>query len=172
MKTSDNKLWFRSLMLEHEAALLRYAARITGDEDRARDVVQDTFLRLFRQERETVEAHVLQWLFTVCRNRALDVLRKESRMTTTDETGFATLQSPDPPPDAGLEKEEALGSVFALLNRLPPRQQEVIRLKFQNGLSYKEISGITRHSVSYVGVLIHEGMKTLRASLGALIPEA
>jgi RNA polymerase sigma factor (sigma-70 family) len=172
MKTSENRLWFRSQMVEHEAALMRYAARITGDENRARDVVQETFLRLFRQEREAVEAHVLQWLFTVCRNRALDVLRKEGRMTTTDETGFAALQSPDPPPEAALENQETLERVFASLDRLPSRQQEVIRLKFQNGLSYKEISGITSHSVSYVGVLIHEGMKTLRASLGALIPEA
>jgi RNA polymerase sigma-70 factor (ECF subfamily) len=172
METPDDRLWFRSRMEEHEAALLRYAARITGDADRARDVVQDTFLRLFRQERKAVEAHLLQWLFTVCRNRALDVRRKEGRMSTTDDLGFAALKSPDPPPGAALETRETLGRVLALLDRLPARQQEVIRLKFQNGLSYKEISGITSHSVSYVGVLIHEGMKTLRARLGALTPEA
>ncbi len=172
MKTSDDRLWFRSQVVEHEAALLRYAARILGDPDRARDVVQDSFLRLFQQQRGDVENHVLPWLFTVCRNRALDVCRKEGRMKTTDETGFAALTTKEPPPSAAMEKSETLGRVFALLDRLPPRQQEVIRLKFQNGLSYKEISGITSHSVSYVGVLIHEGMKTLRASLGALTPEA
>ncbi len=172
MKTPDDRLWFRSLVVEHETALLRYAARLTGDEDRARDVVQDTFLRLFRQDRAAVEAHVVPWLFTVCRNRALDVCRKEGRMTTTDDTGLVALPSHEPPPTAGLEQGELLARVLDLLDRLPPRQQEVIRLKFQNGLSYKEISGITSHSVSYVGVLIHQGMKTLRASLGALTPEA
>ena len=172
MKSTDDRHWFRSQIVEHEAPLLRYAARITGDADRARDVVQDTFLRLFEQERATLEGHVAAWLFRVCRNRALDVCRKEGRMTTVDESGFVGLKSPEPPPNANFEKAEALGQVFALLDRLPPRQQECIRLKFQAGLSYKEISGVTSHSVSYVGVLIHEGMKTLRASLGALTPEA
>ena len=93
-------------------------------------------------------------------------------MTTVDDTGFATLQSADPPPAAASATRELVGRVLELLDRLPPRQQECIRLKFQEGLSYKEISGITSHSVSYVGVLIHQGMKTLRASLGALTPEA
>ena len=55
-------------------------------------------------------------------------------------------------------------NLLVLLERLPPRQQEVLRLKFGAGLSYKEIARITSHSVSYVGVLIHEGMKALRAA--------
>ena len=49
-----------------------------------------------------------------------------------------------------------------LLEQLPGNQQEVIRLKFQNGLSYREISGITGLSVSNVGVLIHYGLKAIR----------
>ena len=45
-------------------------------------------------------------------------------------------------------------------------QQEVLRLKFQHGLSYREISGVTELTVSHVGVLIHNGLKALRARLG------
>jgi DNA-directed RNA polymerase specialized sigma24 family protein len=48
---------------------------------------------------------------------------------------------------------------------LPPSQREVIRLKFQNGFSYKEISRISGHSVSNVGYLIHAGIKALRGEL-------
>jgi RNA polymerase sigma factor (sigma-70 family) len=172
MKSPEDMRWFRSLVEQFEGPLTRYAARITGDPDRARDVAQDTFLRLFGQERAAIERHHAQWLFTVCRNRALDVRRKESRMKTIDETAFVHLESDAPRPAVAIEKRETLGRVFALVDKLPPRQQEVIRLKFQEGLSYKQISGITSFSVSYVGVLIHEGMKTLRVSLGALTPEA
>ena len=52
-----------------------------------------------------------------------------------------------------------------LLDALPPNQREVIRLKFQNGFSYQEISRISGHSVGNVGYLIHVGLKTLRGQL-------
>jgi RNA polymerase sigma-70 factor (ECF subfamily) len=55
--------------------------------------------------------------------------------------------------------------VLDLLGTLPASQQEVIRLKFQNGFSYQEISRISGHSVSNVGYLIHVGLKTLRGRL-------
>jgi len=172
MTPPDDRDWIRRAVERHEGPLSRYAARILGDLDRARDVVQDTFLRLCRQPRSAVEGHLTEWLFTVCRNRALDVCRKEGRMTTTDDQGLVELASPDPGPDHRLTHDEAAGRAIALLDGLPPRHREVLRLKFQEGLSYKEISRITSHSVSYVGVLVHEGMKRLRASLGALTSEA
>ena len=168
----DHEAWFAEAPERFERPLIRYARGFTRDLERARDVVQDTFLKLLKQDRAALEDHLAEWLYTVVRNGSLDVLRKEGRMTTSDESGFATLTSAAPPPDARLLHEEAHGQVLALIERLPERQRECIRLKFQSGLSYKEISRITSHSVSYVGVLIHTGMKTLRQSLGALTPEA
>lgn len=171
MPELDDRSWFQDALGRLEGPLTRYALGFTRDIERARDVVQDTFLRLLRQDRALVEGHLTEWLFTVCRNRSLDVCRKEGRMKTTDEAGFAGLVASEPEPDAALERHEAAGQMLEQLDRLPEKQREVIRLKFQNGLSYKEISRITSHSVSYVGVLIHHGMKTLRSRLGALQPE-
>ena len=54
------------------------------------------------------------------------------------------------------------GHVLRVLETLPPKQQEVIRLKFQGEMSYKEISEVTQLSVSNVGFLIHAGLKRLR----------
>ncbi len=58
-----------------------------------------------------------------------------------------------------------MGRVMKVLETLPPRQQEVIRLKFQNELSYREISEIMAISVSNVGFLIHRAIATLRQKL-------
>ena len=60
--------------------------------------------------------------------------------------------------------------MLRLIGCLPASQQEVIRLKFQNGFSYKEISRITEHSVSNVGVLIHTAVQRLRAEFAAQQP--
>jgi RNA polymerase sigma-70 factor (ECF subfamily) len=166
-KVTDSD-WVRAAVAEFETPLLRYALRFThGDLEGARDIVQDSFLRLCRARRSEVDGHLAQWLYTVCRNRALDLYRKEGRMTEVSPPSPDLAVSPQPGPSAALERRETLGSVLALVATLPPRQQECIRLKFQQGLSYKEISGITSFTVSYVGVLIHEGMKTLRARLVA-----
>lgn len=160
----------------HEAALLRYAARLLGDAHRARDVVQDVFVRLLAAPRAEVETHLAEWLFTVCRHRAVDVLRKEGRMSRLDDQAGAgggaagVWAAPEPRPGAALEAVETRAALLRLIDRLPPNQQEVIRLKFQTGFSYKEISRITELSVSNVGFLIHTAVHALRAEFAAQKP--
>src|SRR5438093_4005048 len=156
--------WMRDVLKEHEGPLLRYATRLTGNPDTARDIVQDTFLKLCRERPERLNSHLAEWLFTVCRNRALDVMRKESRLGPLPDE----LASTEPTPSAAAETNEAESDVLRAIEQLPANQQEVIRLKFQNGLSYREISRITDLSVSNVGFLIHIGIKTLRQRVRAL----
>ena len=78
--------------------------------------------------------------------------------------------SPEPGPAAAVEQVEESARVLAMLESLPPTQREVIRLKFQEGFSYREISRISGQSVTNVGYLIHVGLKTLRARLGVERP--
>ena len=71
-----------------------------------------------------------------------------------------------PEVSSAMEKEEQLAGVLSVLSTLPANQQEVIRLKFQGDLSYREISRVTSLSVSNVGFLIHTGLKTIRERIG------
>lgn len=152
----------------HQAPLLRYATRLLGgDAERARDVVQDTFVRLMAQPPAQVDGHVAEWLFTVCRNRSLDVLRKEGRMKRFEEGQVERLATAEPPPGRTLERAEQHAAVLRLIGRLPPNQQEVVRLKFQNGFSYQEISRITALSVGNVGFILHTAIKALRQAMAA-----
>jgi RNA polymerase sigma factor (sigma-70 family) len=105
------------------------------------------------------------WLFTVCRNRALDVVRKESRMKLVSQEEIELQASPELSPAAQAEQRETTNEALELIARLPRNQQEVVRLKFQNGLSYQEISEVTRLSVSNVGFLLHTALRTLRQQL-------
>jgi RNA polymerase sigma-70 factor (ECF subfamily) len=167
--------WMRSVVEQYEGPLVRYARRIIGDTERARDVVQDTFMRLCGEERNRVEGHLAEWLFTVCRNRAVDVRRKESRMSPLTKEHMTQCESRDAAPSAGIELREAVSQILRVLDTIPDNQQEVIRLKFQNGFSYREISGVTGLSVSNVGFLIHTGLKSIRQRIrteSGLAPQA
>ncbi len=151
-------------LLRHEVRLVAYATRLLGDLERARDVVQDTFLELCRDGRGAEPTP--QWLYTVCRNRALDVLRKEQRMTSLDaEQGEGRVDASSPA--TRMEQQEELGRVEAGLAALPPKQGEALRLKFQHGLSYREIAGVMEESAGTVGWWIHEGLKSLRTKLAS-----
>jgi RNA polymerase sigma-70 factor (ECF subfamily) len=160
--------WIADAMQEHQAPLQRYVARhMGGNWDQARDVVQDAFLRLCQQPPQKVQDHVVEWLYTVCRNRAVDVMRKEGRMRSFGEGEMERVHAAEARPGRALEAAETQATVLDLIGRLPANQQEVVRLKFQNGFSYKEISRITKLSVSNVGYLIHMAVKQLRQDMAA-----
>ena len=158
--------WLASVVDQFEGPLTLYAARITHDVERARDVVQEAFLKLLQQDLAALEPHLAEWLYTVCRNKALDIRRKESRMTPLSDMAADQERSHGPAPADALQLQESTAKALRYLARLPENQQEVIRLKFQHGLSYKQISRITTLSVTNVGFLIHTGLKTLRQRMG------
>ena len=150
---------------EYESPLIGYATTFLHDTERARDVVQDTFIRLYQQDIEKVKGGLKAWLFTVCRNRALDVIRKERRVVGLEDEQMARLPSGRRTPSERADLQERVGQVHEALNRLSENQREVILLKFEQGLSYEEISEVTGLSSGNVGFLLHTGLKRVRSLL-------
>lgn len=148
---------------EFERPLVGYAARLIGDPESARDVVQEVFLRLTREGAQ-LNGRMPQWLFAVCRNLAIDAKRKGGRMTTVTAMTPAMESILACPRESPAEEpgHDDGPNLLAMLDSLPENQQEVIRLRLGAGLSYKEIAEVTDHSVSNVGFLMHTGLKTLR----------
>src|SRR4029453_10369577 len=144
---------FEEIFNRFEIPLLQYARRITGDREQARDVVQETFVKFQRNGALRREDDPATWLFTVCRNTALNVCRKEQRMRYVDEEVIEARESEQSMPFDRLEQAEATGFLLRIGGTLPLRQQEVIQLKFQNDLSYEQIAGIMQTTAKNVGVL-------------------
>ena len=169
-----------ALLDRYERPLVRYALSIVGDLESARDAVQETFIRLSRLIPDELEfagsddstdihassldfsneKHVEAWLFTVCRHRSIDHQRKHSRIIPMPLP--EDHKSNEPGPAATMESRDTEASLIRLLDRLSPNQREVIRLKFQNDLSYQEIADITQLSVTNVGFILHTGLRKLR----------
>ena len=156
----DEGDWIARAVARHERPLMQYATHLLRDAEAARDVVQETFCRLCRQSPASLDGHLAEWLYTVCRNRAMDVLRKEQRMRLVE------MEPPQAPPASrAAEHREEISSVLHAMGGLPANQQEVVRLKFQQELSYKQIAEVTGLSVSNVGYLLHTALNALRRKL-------
>ena len=152
-------------LAEYESPLIGYAVGFLHDLERAKDVVQDTFIRLHQQDIEKVNKGLKTWLFTVCRNRALDVIRKERRVVGLDEEEMERVPVQRRTPAERVDLEERVSQVKQALERLSSNQREVILLKFEQGLSYQEIAEVTGLSSGNVGFLLHNGLKRLRSAL-------
>lgn len=145
----------------YERPLISYAKDITGELESAKDAVQETFLRLSKQDVAALEPRLAPWLFFVCRNCALDHCRKVVRFSQEPVDEDCPSDAPSPAAEAvAAEDGERLRQLVA---RLPERQRELVKLKYEAGLSYKEMGEAMRMSVSHVGVQLHEAIQTLRA---------
>src|SRR5438105_7232769 len=154
-----------SLYDAHESALLAYALSLLKNNDAAQDIVQEAFMKL-HADFDTVR-QPQAWLFRTVHNLALNHLRASRKIVPIAAEEFAQgeLCDSQPLPDEYLEKMEAIGQARLSLRVLDPRSRELIRLKFEEGLSYKEISERTSLSISNVGYLLHHALKDLAAAL-------
>ena len=153
-----------AIVAEHETQLLRYAARIVNNPTIAQDVVQNTFIKLFKAWKPGTRpsAQMKSWLYRVTHNEAVDHIRKESRLNVLHEKESEEKVSACPdghncPATFDSKKE----MVLSLMNKLKPHEQQVILLRLDQGLSYKEISDVTGRSEGNVGNILHHGVKKL-----------
>jgi len=155
----------RTLAGNHAAELTRYTTGLLGGDDAsARDVVQDAFVRLWRKPPPD-GSQLRAWLFAVCRSRAIDLLRRRGRQVDDDGGLIARSVAESPSPDAALAAGDTAAALFALVDTLPPRHAEVVRLKFRDDLSYAEIADVTGLTATNVGFILHTALKTLRERL-------
>ncbi len=152
---------FKSTFDRYEQPLMRYATRLLRDRERARDVVQDTFLRWCESDVTADDPRLGAWLFTVCRNRAIDVQRREGRLSPIDT-------APEPAVDANDEEQQTVREVLDRMQHLPEKKARVLELRYRHGHSYREIASTTGMTVSHVGVVIHECIGILRKHLAVV----
>jgi len=140
-----------------------YVATLLRDRGAAEDVTALAFERAFRRRgsfdsrRGTARA----WLFGIARNAALDELRRAKR------TASLAADPPEvrPGPDEELDRALRRAAVRTALAALPPRDREVIALKFHGGLENAELAAVLGVSVSNAGTRLHRALTKLREAL-------
>ena len=157
---------FDALYRETASDLFAYVLTLLRDRAAAEDVTALTFERAYRRQSAFDAAKGTQraWLFAIARNAALDELRRRKRSA-------ALLSDPEDhapdPPDAAAEAAARRATVRAALQQLPPRERELIALKFHAGLSNAEIAKVLGISVANAGTRVHRAVTRLRKACHA-----
>ena len=157
------------LFRELESPLLNYALRLLGDRALAEDAVQEAFMKLQAQFDEVREPR--RWLYRTVHNLALNQRRQAAKIVPLAplveglRDDIADTADPQPLPDEQIARWEGIGLVRLSLQTLDERSRELIRLKFIDELSYKEISVRTGLTVGHVGYLLHHALKAMADEL-------
>ncbi len=154
---------FDRLVERHQARLVRFAAGLLRDRERAEDAVQETFLRLLRSPPAIGSADDAgPWLFRVCRNLSYDLMKTEAR----EQSRRDRLQAVAPPtPDEQSAEAEVLALVRREWNLLPAREREALWLKVHEGMNYAQIGEVLGVKPGTVGWLVHEALNHLTQRL-------
>lgn len=154
-------------MEQYQGALLRYATRVLNNEEAAQDVVQEAFIRLYGNWGSVMQrgVKVKGWLFRTTHNAAVDYIRRESRRKLLHERQHEQADVFEADPEMEKQRDERQVIVMQHLNSLKPKEREVLVLRLQEGMSYKEIAGVLKRSEGYVGTLIHTATQKLTKSL-------
>ncbi len=163
--TATSAFDFDALYRESRDDVFAYAATLLHDRTAAEDVTAQAFERAYRRRSryDARRGSPRAWLFGIARNAALDELRRRKRAATAD---MPEPQS-EPGPDEAAQLAAQRDAVRAALNRLQPRDREVIALKYHAELSNTELADVLGVSPTNAGTLLHRAMTKLREALDA-----
>jgi RNA polymerase sigma-70 factor (ECF subfamily) len=171
---------FRQLVEQHSRAIFRLAFRMTGNEEDAEDVVQETFLRAYKQlDKYEARSSFSTWLYRIASNYSLDLIRmrkrheeKRERGTSEDRDILHNIPVTDPGPDRIVYGTQVQERVNEALNELSPQERTAFVLRHFEGLSIEEIgeslgtgTNATKHS-------IFRAVQKLRRSLEPVVSSA
>ncbi len=164
----------RRLLSKYKRPVYNLAWKMMGDEEDAKDVTQEAFIRAFRAlSTFDTSRPFASWLFRIATNLCIDHLRRRrSNVQSLDgmrgsDDGYRTADVEDggPGPDVQHEVAEQRKMLDRLVQGLPPRYKVVILLRHGRELSYKEIAEVLEVPVGTVKARIHRAHSLLRMSL-------
>ena len=163
-ESQTDGLTVQTLFEAEETPLLRYAFALIGRREVAEEIVQDVFLQLHVHwdEIQTPKA----WLFRSVRNRVYSHIRDHRHEVLGQQVDAALDGAPtDDPPENTLQRLEAKRALRQIIDQLDEPDRQLVKLKYFEGLKYRDISGRTGLSVSNVGYRLHHALKALAEKL-------
>lgn len=157
---------FETLVLPTKNKLFRFAFRLLGSSEEAKDVVQEVLIKLWNGREQLSEVQNMEaWCMRITKNLSLDRLRmRQRRATDRMEEGFE-IRHEGLSPHERTEIQENMQRIDQLIAALPEKQRQVIHLRDIEGYSYNEICDILELDMNQVKVNLFRARNTVREKL-------
>ncbi|TVP76983.1 MAG: RNA polymerase sigma factor [Gemmatimonadales bacterium] len=161
-RSGDHRAFGR-LVREFEGPVFRFVLSRTGDEDRAADVTQETFIKALRAlDGFRGDSRVLTWLLAIARNEIRAGYRQVSRRREQTLESMADPEDPTPGPDEQAVQKDEVRRVSGAIERLPDKQRMSVSLRLFDGLSFRDIAKATGTTEGSARVNFFHGLRKLR----------
>lgn len=146
---------------EHSDGVYRFILKNIKDEERAKDVVQESFVKMWEKAGEITYSKARSYLFTTAYHTMIDFLRRDNRQERLDD-------SPSYEPSHERNYSDLKEVLDEALQKLPKVHRSVILLRDYEGYTYKEIGNIVNLNESQVKVYIYRARVTLKNYIGSM----
>jgi RNA polymerase sigma-70 factor (ECF subfamily) len=154
---------FEDLVTKYQREIYGLACRMVSDPEEAKDLAQQTFLQAFIHLRSfRQEAQFRTWIFRIAINQCYNFLKSRKKYGDPVDYDEVVLVGEDDTPEEELISQDERRRVYAALKKLPPKQQAVLTLKVDQGLSYQEISEVLGGTPGAARVNYCQALKTLK----------
>jgi RNA polymerase sigma-70 factor (ECF subfamily) len=159
---------FRLLTVKYQERLYWQIRRIVLNHEDANDVIQNTFIKVYRNiAKFEAKSKLYTWLYRIATNEAITFLRKKKRKATVDIEGDASEITRQLTADEYFDGDEIQIQLQAALSTLPEKQRAVFNLRYFDELSYKEISELLDTSVGALKASYHHAVKKIESFIKA-----
>jgi RNA polymerase sigma factor (sigma-70 family) len=157
---------FQNRVLPSKNKLFRFAFKFLGNEEEAKDVVQEVLIRVWNGREQMDEVQNWEaWCMRITRNLSLDRIRSLTRKQTQPIEESFHVQSASLTPHESTEIDESMKRISELISSLPEKQRQVIHLRDVEGYSYNEICDIMEIDMSQVKVNLFRARNSVREKL-------
>jgi RNA polymerase sigma factor (sigma-70 family) len=157
---------FQSRVMPAKNKLFRFALRFLGNEEEAKDVVQEVLIRVWKGREQMNEVQNWEaWCMRITKNLSLDRIRAMTRKQTHPiEDGYSVRQDTLSPHES-TELRESMNRISQFIAALPEKQRQVIHLRDIEGYSYNEICEILELDMNQVKVNLFRARNAVREKL-------
>lgn len=157
---------FRHLVSQYKERLYWHIRRIVLNHDDADDVLQNTFIKVFRSIHNfKEESSIFSWMYRIATNEAITLLNEKSRKLQITQEALQDKMIRDLKADVYFEGEEIQLKLQTAIARLPEKQRLVFNMKYYEELKYEEMSEILETSVGALKASYHHAVKKIEEYL-------
>lgn len=157
---------FEARVLPAKDKLYRFALRLLGDKEEAKDMVQEVLTRVWdKRENMDQTLNMEAWCMQITKNLCYDKLKSKGYKNSMSLSEEWNIKDHSSTPEKRIELNDTMNKVHNIISELPDKQKQVIHLRDIEGYSYKEIVDIMSIDINQVKVNLFRARKVIRESL-------